>query len=49
MPDFARDPAVLKRGRLRRAGYGLLGVLVLVAVSIALARMDADANDALAK
>ena len=40
MPDIARDPAILKRRRLRRIGYGIVGVIVIVAVSIALARME---------
>ena len=40
MPDIARDPAILKRRRLRRIGYGIVGMLVVVAVTIALARME---------
>jgi HlyD family secretion protein len=40
MPDIARDPAILKRRRLRRIGYGVIGVFVLIGVSIALARME---------
>jgi HlyD family secretion protein len=40
MPDIARDPAFLKRRRLRRMGYAAVGVLVLIAASIALARME---------
>jgi HlyD family secretion protein len=40
MPDIARDPAFLKRRRLRRIGYGIVGTIVLVAVSIVLARME---------
>jgi HlyD family secretion protein len=40
MPDIARDPAILKRRRLRRAGYAIVAVMVLIAVSIALARME---------
>jgi HlyD family secretion protein len=40
MPDIARDPAILKRRRLRRIGYAFVGVLVVIAVSIALARME---------
>ena len=40
MPDIARDPAILKRRRLRRAGYAVVTVIVLIAVSIALARME---------
>jgi HlyD family secretion protein len=40
MPDIARDPAILKRRRLRRIGYGIVGVVVVIAMSIALARME---------
>src|SRR5919106_1221188 len=40
MPDIARDPSFLKRRRLRRIGYGIAAVLVLIAVSIVLARME---------
>jgi HlyD family secretion protein len=40
MPDIARDPAFLKRRRLRRIGYGVALTALLVAVSIALARME---------
>ena len=40
MPDIARDPAILKRKRLRHAGYALLAALVVVGVSIVLARME---------
>src|SRR5688500_14688098 len=40
MPDIARDPAFLKRRRLRRIGYGVVATLVLIAVSIVLARME---------
>ena len=40
MPDIARDPAILKRKRLRQAGLALVGVIVVIAVSIALARME---------
>jgi HlyD family secretion protein len=40
MPDIARDPSFLKRRRLRRTGYGIAAVLVLIAVSIVLARME---------
>jgi HlyD family secretion protein len=40
MPDIARDPAFLKRRRFRRIGYGVALTAVLVAVSIALARME---------
>jgi HlyD family secretion protein len=40
MPDIARDPAILKRKRLRQAGLGAAAVLVLIGVSVALARME---------
>jgi HlyD family secretion protein len=40
MPDIARDPAILKRRKLRRIGYGIIGMLVVIGVSIALARME---------
>src|SRR5215217_3040914 len=40
MPDIARDPSFLKRRRLRRTGYGVAAVIVLIAVSIVLARME---------
>jgi HlyD family secretion protein len=40
MPDIARDPAFLKRRRIRRVGYGVALTAALVAVSIALARME---------
>jgi HlyD family secretion protein len=40
MPDIARDPAILKRKRIRQAGYAAVGVLIVIAVSIALARME---------
>ena len=40
MPDIVRDPAILKRKRLRQAGLAAGGVLVVIAVSIALARME---------
>lgn len=40
MPDIARDPAFLKRRRLRRTGYGVVGGIVVIAVTIALANME---------
>jgi HlyD family secretion protein len=40
MPDIARDPAILKRKKLRHALYAAVGVLIVIAVSIALARME---------
>src|SRR4029434_9645728 len=40
MPDIARDPAILKRKKLRHALYFVIGVLVVIGVSLALARME---------
>jgi HlyD family secretion protein len=40
MPDIARDPSFLKRRRLRRISYGVMVTLVIIAVSIVLARME---------
>src|SRR5688572_12494605 len=40
MPDIARDPAILKRKRLRQGGYAAVGVIIVIGVSIALARME---------
>jgi HlyD family secretion protein len=40
MPDIARDPAILKRKRIRQIGLGIVGFLVVVVVSIQLARME---------
>jgi HlyD family secretion protein len=40
MPDIARDPAILKRKRLRQAGYAAVGALIVIGVTIALARME---------
>jgi HlyD family secretion protein len=40
MVDIARDPAILKRKRLRRALAGIIVIMVVAAISIALARMD---------
>ncbi len=40
MPDIARDPAILKRRRLRRIGYGVVAVILVVGVSIVLGRMQ---------
>jgi HlyD family secretion protein len=40
MPDIARDPAILKRKKLRHALYAAVAVLVVIGVSIALARME---------
>ena len=45
MPDIARDPAFLKRRRRRRIGYGIIAGIVVVGVSIALARMEPAAPD----
>jgi len=38
--DLTRDPAILRRKRLRHTAYGVSGLLGLVIVSVALARMD---------
>ena len=46
MPDIARDPAFLKRRRRRRIVSGLIAGLVVVGVSIQLARMEPAAPDA---
>lgn len=40
MPDIVRDPAILKRKRLRQALYVAVGVLIVIAVTITLARME---------
>lgn len=40
MPDIIRDPAILKRKRLRQAAMAAVGGLAVVAASVALARMD---------
>ncbi len=40
MPDIARDPGILKRKRLRQAFFAVAGAVVVIAVSIALARME---------
>ena len=40
MPDIARDPAILKRKRLRQAGLGVVLVLIIIGVTITLARME---------
>jgi HlyD family secretion protein len=40
MPDIVRDPGILKRKKLRHALYAAVGVLVVIGVSIALARME---------
>jgi HlyD family secretion protein len=40
MPDIARDPAILKRKRLRQAALAGLGVVAVIGVSLALARMQ---------
>jgi len=40
MVDIARDPAILKRRRLRRVLYGIVAVLVIAGISVALARMQ---------
>lgn len=40
MPDIARDPTFLKRRRLRRIGYVAVVMIVLIGVSIVLARIE---------
>ena len=40
MPDIVRDPAILKRKRLRQAGYAAVAALIVIGVTIALARME---------
>jgi HlyD family secretion protein len=40
MPDVARDPAILKRRRLRQVILAVLAGIVVVIVSVALARME---------
>lgn len=40
MPDVIRDPAILKRKRLRQAMLAVLGGVAVVGVSLALARME---------
>jgi HlyD family secretion protein len=40
MPDIARDPAILKRKRLRQAGLGVVVFIIIIGVSIQLARME---------
>jgi HlyD family secretion protein len=40
MVDIARDPAILRRKRLRRALYGVIALLILAGISVALARMQ---------
>jgi len=40
MPDIARNPAFRKHRRLRRIGYGTAATMVLIAVSIVVARME---------
>jgi HlyD family secretion protein len=38
--DVARDPAILRRKRVRHIAYAVAGLLVVVLVSVALARME---------
>src|ERR1043166_6200170 len=40
MVDIARDPAILKRKRLRQAMYAIIALLVIAGISVALARME---------
>ena len=38
--DVARDPAILRRKRIRHLAYGVLALVVVALVSVALARME---------
>jgi HlyD family secretion protein len=38
--DVARDPAILRRKRLRQIAYGIVALVLIVLVSVALARME---------
>ena len=38
--DVARDPAILRRKRIRHIAYGLIALVVIALVSVALARME---------
>ena len=38
--DVARDPAILRRKRIRHIAYGVLALVVVALVSVALARME---------
>jgi HlyD family secretion protein len=38
--DVARDPAILRRKRLRRIAYAVVGLIVMAVLSVALARME---------
>jgi HlyD family secretion protein len=40
MPDIARDPAILKRRKVRRIGYAFVAGIAIIAVSVVLARME---------
>ena len=40
MVDIARDPAILKRKRLRQVAYGVVALIIIAAISVALARME---------
>lgn len=40
MPDIARDPAILRRRRIRQAALGAVVLVIIVAVSVQLARME---------
>jgi HlyD family secretion protein len=40
MVDIARDPVILKRKRQRQIAFAVVGVLVVIGVSVALARME---------
>src|SRR5215510_6601519 len=40
MPDIARDPAILRRKRIRQAVLAVVVLIILAAVSVQLARME---------
>src|SRR5215510_8134612 len=40
MPDIARDPAILRRKRIRQAVLAVVVLIILAAVTVALARME---------
>src|SRR5688572_29547243 len=40
MVDIARDPAIVRRKRRRQAAFGVAAVIVLVVISIGVARIE---------
>ena len=40
MVDIARDPAILKRKRIRHVAYGVIALIVIIGISMALASME---------